>query len=358
MNRARVMITFLLTSCVFSVLGYSQVMLQNNSAQPDTLERKFRVDFAIPDAPAFQLLDLDPSTILRPTTVREFTIAFSDFASSGSSITLPGAFAVEFSPGLIINGRTLSREAYEQHATWYRLRVSAATRRASGAAAPTEVAFGLRTSFVDDSDLRCNKDYVLKATSTTDKINEIYLQARLRAGPQGVISLNEDERQQVRELNEQLKATWADEKWNKTVFDVALGAKGEAKDSTGKGFEFISIAGWASYSLGVSDWGQCLLGCKLSGERDSMSNKFLFAGSIAGRVYLGSSTFKGFLEGQFSKVEKQNFTVLANSGAEANLWKGGWLTFSGGLEFVQGLGNPSIVTNMKINLGLADLIGL
>ena len=107
----------------------SQVIFENGAPKPDTLQKSFQVDFAIPDAPAFKLLNSEPSSILRPTTVRELTTTFSNFVQNGSSLTIPNAIAIEFSPGLLVSGQTLSLDAYRKLDWWYRLRVSGATLR-------------------------------------------------------------------------------------------------------------------------------------------------------------------------------------------------------------------------------------
>ncbi|HCV43785.1 MAG TPA: hypothetical protein DGH68_09905, partial [Bacteroidetes bacterium] len=142
----------------------SQFVIETAGARPDSLQKSFRVDFAIPDAPAFTLLGSEPSNILRPTTVREFSVAFSDFVSNGSSLTIPRTFGVEFSPGLIISGPKLSLTDYRKLDWLYRLRVSAATQRNGNGNSSTDMALGVRTSVIDESDLRHDDAYVATAT--------------------------------------------------------------------------------------------------------------------------------------------------------------------------------------------------
>ena len=44
----------------------------NLIAQTDKLSDKYKLDFVIPDIPAFKALNIDPSNILRPSDVKKF----------------------------------------------------------------------------------------------------------------------------------------------------------------------------------------------------------------------------------------------------------------------------------------------
>jgi len=56
--------------------------------------------FSVPESPAFLLLDPGDSVVLKPTTVREFTIQAAKLLNADK----PGIFAAEFSPGLLFGG--------------------------------------------------------------------------------------------------------------------------------------------------------------------------------------------------------------------------------------------------------------
>ena len=137
-------------------------------AQPsdfiNLLAHEHRMNYSVPDAPAFKLLDTDPSNVLKPTSVRELAIGLSDFLRSDNSIVLPQSFAVEFSPGLLIGGKTLTLAGYRKHPALYRTRLSIATNRPEDAAAATTVAFGIRVTQIDQSDLRTDSEYIEAAS--------------------------------------------------------------------------------------------------------------------------------------------------------------------------------------------------
>jgi hypothetical protein len=337
----------------------SQVVLSNGKALPDSLQHKYRVNFAIPDMPAFVLLGTEPSSMVRPTSVREFTAAFSEFTGSGRSLALPKSFAIEFSPGLILGGRKLSVREYANMSWLYRLRVSAATRRDEGAGEPTLLALGLRTSIIDDSDPRTSEEYSRRVVAVTDRINDIYVQARLHSGPPPApIVLSPEEERQVNDLQEELKEQWAEDKWNARLFEVALGTRGLAQDSTGSSFTIVSWTAWSDYTFGFGDWGQILFGGRLSSERDTGSTGFNTSGSFSSRFYVGSSKFKAFIEGQLSKMEGGQSEWLINTGAEVSISNGMWASFSGGLQYSADVPKPRLNTSLRLNLSFVDLFSL
>ena len=74
--------------------------------------KDYKVDFAIPDAPAFKLLEVDESAILRPQTVRDVAAAFDAFRGQSGTFVVPKQIGVEFSPALIAGSRYLKVSDY------------------------------------------------------------------------------------------------------------------------------------------------------------------------------------------------------------------------------------------------------
>ena len=124
----------------------------------DSLKR----NFAVPEAPAFSLLDVDSSKILRPSSVRELGV---ELANSAGGVGIPSALAVEFSPGMLVAGARTTIAQYASLAPLYRLRLSLGTKRDSTTKGRTQLAVGLRTSLYDASDPRTNhqvRDTIIK----------------------------------------------------------------------------------------------------------------------------------------------------------------------------------------------------
>ena len=54
--------------------------------QPGNLAQSYSLDFAVPDAPAFQLVHVNPSQILRPSSVRTFAFSASNLTHLTSGV--------------------------------------------------------------------------------------------------------------------------------------------------------------------------------------------------------------------------------------------------------------------------------
>ncbi len=338
-----------------------EALSQNDAGRaspiPDRLAAKYQIDFAVPDGPAFTILGITPSTIVRPTTVRELAAAVSDFIGGGSTLSIPRAFAIELAPALLIGGGSLSLPRYQAAPALYRLRVSAATRRSEGSA-PTEIALGLRVNLIDQADLRTNPAYIERITKVTDQINQIFAAQRMAIGPPSDSavshlltpdSLPPDLKNQVADLQGSLEKAWADSTWNSRVLEVAAGMSARAADSLGHDLSTRAFAAWATFGTGFGTWGQLLVGGQLSSTRDSVTRDFHALGSLGGRFIIGTNAYKGFVEAQQTWQTGYNPWLL-NAGGEARLIKGAWVSFGAGLKSQAG-GKTDLVTNFAFKLG-------
>ena len=70
--------------------------------KPGNLAQSYSLDFAVPDAPAFQLVHVHPSQILRPSSVRTFAFSASNLTHLTRGVSIPQTSALELSPGLVI----------------------------------------------------------------------------------------------------------------------------------------------------------------------------------------------------------------------------------------------------------------
>jgi len=171
----------------YVILLLPMSILSNNlfaQSNPETeLASQYRVNFSIPDAPAFKLLGADPSNILKPASVRELAIGFSEFLGSDNSIILTKSFALEFSPGLLIGGKKLTLKNYQKNPWMYRTRISIATNQSENENKATTLAFGIRVTKTDESDLRTKKNYEEESTRLAKQINDYISIERKRLGP-------------------------------------------------------------------------------------------------------------------------------------------------------------------------------
>ncbi len=315
--------------------------------QPDSLIQKYRADYAVPDAPALTLLELDEGDLLRPSTVRELAVTLADFTGSGGALQLPKAAAVEFSPGLLFFGRRLKLKQYQDHAAWYRLRVSAASRRQEGNGSPTSLAVALRTSLKDGADLRdkrTNPAFFEQIGRIIARAHSIDAEAEDAAEARG--GINEPvvySPGQQRELNEltskfkELNASVADTAWNRATFDVAVGLRADAADSIGTDLSVQQLAAWLTYASAVGNWAQWIVGAKMASDRDSVTRKFEVAGSAVTRLYAGTNTQKVYLDLQASKRADEDTEFVLSGGAEINVTSGMWVNLSAGSQWNGGV---------------------
>lgn len=135
---------------LYIILG-SSIYSQSDSLTKSTLLEKYRFDFAVPDQPAFNILGVNPSNILRPANVSEVAVIVSDLFKD-KSLFIPKSISVEVAPFLLIKSGTITFQDYINN-TWFNsLRVSVGTtNKSSGADSKYNLAIGLRSTIIDNS---------------------------------------------------------------------------------------------------------------------------------------------------------------------------------------------------------------
>jgi hypothetical protein len=318
-----------------------------------------KVDFAVPDAPAFKLLEVSQSAILRPQTASELSFALSGFRGANNAFVLPQELGVEISPALIAGGERLTLQRFNAQKWLYRTRLSAATRRDSTGA--STLAAGLRFTLVDEQDLRTDENFAAdeQVTPYTARILAVYQAAgdrrtreeRLAEAP---IEPNEAERAQIDSLRAQIKELWKERYWNANSFEFALGVRALTADSLGRDPEVDEVAVWTTYARRLNDWGQVLFGARLSSARDSTGERRQST-ALAARLYAGSNAIKLFVEVQQTMREGATASWLTNGGIEVKAGPLGWIDASAGLESaVAGAGARALMA-LKIKLGLPPI---
>ncbi len=324
-------------------------------------------DFAVPDAPALKMLDLTESRLLRPATAKALGAQLA--SATGDASFIPRAFAIEFSPGLLLRGQTLSIQDYQQHPTLYRLRVSVASKRGDGAAGRSQVAVAIRAGLQDNSDLRTNKKYVNAILALTDWKRDSMLlsrQAQIAAGIPVTTTPTANQQASIdRTVTAELakrsesaavliaavKSVAEDVEWNASVFDVALGVVSSSADSTVSGPRFDAVAGWVTKGWAIAPHAQLMIGGRGAYERDvtDTSNVNLRAtGDAILRLYLGNNAYKFLAEAQGTGRAEGQPKWLASAGGEFQISKLVWITGTAGFQAVGALGKGKLVSAFKV----------
>ncbi len=329
---------------------------------------KFRVNFTVPDAPAFDILDVVPGSILRPASVQELGLAASSFAGPDNTFRVPRSLAVEFAPYLLARGRDLTLQQYRGSFAAQRLqslRFSGATNR-SADSARTQVGVGIRVNLLDRADPRLDNRLVNQLTAIADSINTLYVKV-LTTGSlpldvgSGVVSpeiLGAAAREQVEQLqaqSEELKAAFEEEHWNDQVLDVAYALRFSAADSLGNDPRADAHTVWATLGLPVRSWGQFLLGVRAGMDRPVEEEDFGRTASAAARFYAGTNDYKFFVESELRDDRVSNGDLLFHGGGELNVVAWAWTTFSFGLERDPDTRKRRLVTRISLKSGLPKL---
>ncbi|MEJ7678402.1 MAG: hypothetical protein WKG06_11190 [Segetibacter sp.] len=122
---------------------------------------KLKLNFAVPDMPAFKSLGTESSDLLRPSTVQALAITTSEFYQD-RKLLLPQAFAMEISPSLLINAKKgpVELRKYAKRAVLNSLRFSLGSSKDSSLSpSGRNLSFGLRISLIDKGDLTTDTSY-------------------------------------------------------------------------------------------------------------------------------------------------------------------------------------------------------
>jgi hypothetical protein len=328
------------------------------------LSSNFRLDLAVPDAPALLLADVDPAGILRPGSMHDLALSFRGFGGDRGSFTLPESFGVEVAP--LFLQRSFSREEYARNAVLSRLRLSLATRRGREEGSATVLSFGARTSLVNHADLRTDTVYRNRILPLLDSIGALGDSVRFAgfqecpsndlaclSRPAQTVRRLPNVTQRRRELVARLRAlrdSVVEARWNAPVLDVAYAGRVTAKDSLGNDPSLNAHVAWASWGLPVGRWGQLVLGARAGYEENGTSGDWDSSIRGGGRLYAGSNAIKGFVEAGIGSTADERWT--AHGGAEVKVLNGVYAALSTGYEYAaDGRGRLRARINLRTSPG-------
>lgn len=140
--------------CSAFFLGGGALLHAQNTPGSDTAAYKFVLDYDVPESPAFTVLDLSPSNVLRGSAAKPAAInLINQFAAGGK---LENGVALDFNPYFLLGGRMKSLNAYRQD---YWLRFAANTQfsfaTTNSVDEPGSMLYGtgLRFTFLDQHDI-------------------------------------------------------------------------------------------------------------------------------------------------------------------------------------------------------------
>jgi hypothetical protein len=342
------------TSLLVCFIAGGSFALAQDLTPGSTLAPNARLNFAVPDAPAFTVLNYTPSIIIRPTSVKEVALAISDFINGGG--VLPRNVAAEFSPGMLIGGRSLTIRQYNANPFWYRTRISAATRTYDDNTGRIQAALGVRFTFTDDADPRTDRPFIENLSRLATDINRAVARKVQETPPDGSGPIPEGvvDVEALEQEVEVMRTQQREERWNANIWEFAAAARFGSRDSLARNSAAEKYQGWIAGSFRVEQWGQFIFNASGSVERAANFKMDSTAFAMSARFYFGSNDMKVFGEGQITALEKSPALYLFNVGGELNAISSFWLEFAAGFE-KRGAEPALIRTSFNIRWSLPEV---
>jgi hypothetical protein len=353
----------------------------------------YSLQFAVPSSPAFKLVEVGQTAILRPTSFHQFASTLGDLGNSSGSFALPKELGVEIAPFFLAKGRTLTLPQYAARAGLYRFRVSGAFRRGTGVARPTLMSLGMRFAPKDATDPRSDPTFIRRVTALDSIISRVCADmAETRpsetdepgvvasctdphgreAGLVRAIAKTSSDTSRARLERElaafrrakgdaqsaldaanagikKLKDQWTETAWNRSGLELALAGATQTADTLGRNPEFRSASAWLSAAAQLGTWGQLVGGGNFSTGRDSVTTKVRQTGTAGVGLFIGSDKYKGFVESQISvKSVAKSIGAVATAGAEVYLGPGLWANATTGWNLDSGTHEGRIVSRVTL----------
>jgi hypothetical protein len=337
-----VVLTLLLATCGRSA--------QSAPEPIDTSSSNLALDILVPESPGLKILGTEESNLLRPASPRKLAVALSGFVQNKDA--LPAGVAVEFSPGLLISGDSLSQSDFHRRSILYRTRVSIGTRRASESSGATDVGIGLRVTIHDATDLRMDKSFLAFLFNLLKNENEFAVDtARIRGNPVLYESRSQAEKDSIdaeinalvhlRSLNpnEALalkREQKRKENWNKRAIEIGLAMALSSPDSLARNLKPARYGLWLTGGVPLTSKGQVLAGFNWNHSRNDDGHVENEEAALSLRAAIGGVDLKGFLEAEGDWRQEQRPEYLATFGGEVRVSPGIWTEFKIGLSKLAG----------------------
>ncbi|TAL70166.1 MAG: hypothetical protein EPN82_06005 [Bacteroidetes bacterium] len=357
---------------IFTLILFIHFFILNNLLSQEIQNLVPRLDFAIPDAPAFTIVNVSESNILRPATVNDLTLSISNIISDlRIGVGIPQSYCLEFSPGFLYNGQSLTNEVYSKYDWFYRTRLSFGIKANNIEKNNYSAGVGIRFSIFDKQDLRLDEDYKNKSAEITsrsikkikDKLNSLITQYceekhtiinEIVKDSLLMDSLETEAKEMVeRQANQaisEIRKDWAEKNWNADILEFAFATRIAAPDTLTNIYGIDKYTFWLTYGKSIFSFGQLLIGVNGQVQRDSISSNFVGNIKPAFRFYIGSNHLKVFFEAQSSHTINKIPEYLLNFGLELKIYPNIWLVLNYGTQKTNISNEWKEIYNIKIEL--------
>lgn len=350
---------------------------------------KLRLNFTVPDMPAFKTLQTEPSNLLKPSTPMAFAVTMSQLYQDRKFV-LPKAFAVEISPSLLLNANKgpVQLKQYAKRAVANSFRISLGTSTDTLLKSQARnMGIGLRVSLINKGDLGTDTVAHQQISKLLEKFRKnvrsvsmlkfaelhqidtkvVDWDVALTVSPLkeefAAYLANEEESSQKIFLTDlqKLKDQYKKDHWNATKLDLALSMLGTSSDSLFKNLQFNRAELWITWAQKAGPKGQFMLGLNAQSVKDiadtaKASKASSYSNiSIPARFLLGTNRVKGFAEAQYSyRGQFKESSFIFSLGADFNITDGIWLNLSGGFDNNSSLNISKFIANFNLKLTLPE----
>ncbi|KIC65089.1 hypothetical protein [Chryseobacterium taiwanense] len=354
--------TIIILVLLFPIFAFAQI-------PSDSLVKNYKLNFALPDNPAFKALGTEPSNILRPSVAQDFSFVSSEFFN-GKNLVIPDSFGVEVSPILLMNTEKMTLSDFRKHNVFKTSRFSLGTFKDS--LKTRNISLGYRITVINKGDLRTDtkvlNEFLVNAEERAKKRAELMkrfmfenklVSSNLTKDDiqrmEDYVNLNIDETEEEFENRlEEFKKQYKNNNWNAQKLDFAAAIVGQSPDSLLSNVSFRNLSVWGTYAIPIKKFAQILLG--MNYQLNSIQDKDYHSISLSNRNYFGSNRIKFFFEEQlkYDKFLGEKTNLLLNVGAEANLNKGFWIDLNAGLTKNYNNNTSDFVSQLRFRYTLPE----
>lgn len=375
---------------LFLLLLFTSAVQITYAQQIDSLTlSKLKLNFVVPDMPAFQSLGTEPSKLLKPSTPMALAVTISDIFSDRQFV-VPKAFAVELSPSLLLNAKKgpIGLKEYAKNKVGNSFRISLGTSLDSvQKSSARNMALGFRISIINDGDPSTDLAYqdsiskllreFINDVSTKTLVNfalikridtalvdweNMIMGNKVLKAEFNTYLARDDENSQASFLVKlkRLREDYKKRHWNDNKLDAALAIVSTSTDSLFKNIRYNRAEFWLTGAFKSGKNAQFLIGLngqnvKNLADTTSKKGETNFNLSVPARFLIGTNRVKGFAEAQYSYVgDFKHHKYLFNLGAEFNLVDGIWLNVSGGFDQNATLKISKLLANFNLKLTLPE----
>lgn len=355
MKTLRVFVLILISASIYEAKA-------QNTMNLDSLV-KLNFNYAIPDLPAFNALETEPSNLLRPSSSKDFSIVANEFFD-GKNIVIPKAIAIEIAPIKLMKQNSLTLSDYQKSPALYNMRISIGSLRDTSNI--SKVAIGIRTTLIDKSDIK-SKENIEKVYAFLNK--KVMAKNKFIDDQLDIMDISEEEYAESPEIQSKIDSLYSAlqsttlkaylkehskyNNWNEEKLDIALSLVGNSPDSIFQNIRFNSLVFWVTYANAIGKNGQILLGGNTRYYNENSTKYFDI--TIPVRYYYGSNFLKGYIEGQYSyKQNVKSSYITYRMGCEYHLHKGLWLNFGAGVANDITSNSSKFVSNVKFVYAISD----